>query len=107
LVAKVTFEILQQRLLSRLAERVSSGDFSERQLAAKLGISQPQIHRLLKGTRRLTQDVADSILSHLDLSIVDLLESAEVATDVEAANPPRKGPDRQQAYGNAAQRRHA
>jgi plasmid maintenance system antidote protein VapI len=102
LATKVTFEVLQQRLLSHLAERVSNGEFSERQLAAKLGISQPQIHRLLKGLRRLTPEVADIILAHLDFSVVDLLQDHEIASHSAAVNVPRKEPGRQEASGKFA-----
>lgn len=105
LVAKVTFDDVCERLLSCLAERVSNGEFSERRLAAKLGLSQPQIHRLLNGSRRLTRDVAERIRACLDLSIADLLHGDEIAPRAAEVNLPRKQPDRQELQPKIVQRR--
>ncbi len=75
---KVTFGALQARLIRLVNARVQSGDFTERGLARFLGISQPQMHNVLKGARKLRPELADRLLSTLDMTALDLLEAAEL-----------------------------
>ena len=43
-----------------------------------LSISQPQLHNVLKGARKLTPALADHLLCKFDMSVLDLLESDEL-----------------------------
>jgi plasmid maintenance system antidote protein VapI len=58
--------------------RINNGEFTERGLSRVLGISQSQIHNVLKGARRLQMQLADRILTKLGLSLVDLLNEGEL-----------------------------
>ena len=74
-----TFELLQQRLIEFVNTRIRNGEFSERALARMLGVSQPQLHNVLKGARKLNISLADAFLSRLQISMADLLRSAQAA----------------------------
>jgi predicted XRE-type DNA-binding protein len=71
------FGLLRQRLLHRINSLVQRGEFSERSLAHLLGISQSQVHKLLKGDRGLSVHTADLILTKLGLSLLDLMTPEE------------------------------
>jgi len=73
------FETLQQRLIEVLRIRVRSGELTERSLARLTGVSQPHIHNVLKGVRVLSPEIADQILHHLGLTLLDLLGRDELA----------------------------
>lgn len=75
---RVTFAVLCARLIQQVKLRINSGEFTERGLARILGISQSQTHNVLKGARRLQMQLADRILTKLDLSAMDLLDEAEL-----------------------------
>lgn len=81
---KLTFAALQARLIQFVRICIQNGDFTERALARALGISQAQIHNVLKGARKLKPELADRIMSQLDLSVLDLLENAELVEEVSA-----------------------
>lgn len=70
---RVTFALIQNRLLEVLRQRLSNGDFTERGLARAVGISQPHIHNVLKGVRTLSPDMGDQVISGLGLSLMELL----------------------------------
>jgi hypothetical protein len=78
LTAPLTFEMLQQRLLAATRRRLSNGEFTERGLARLVGVSQPHVHHILKGSRMLTPEIGDSLLATLDLSLFDLLTDDEL-----------------------------
>jgi hypothetical protein len=80
------FETLQRRLLARVRNRVQNGEMTERGLARMTGISQPHMHHILKGVRRLSVENADRILWQLNMSVMDLLEGGEPSWHI----PPRK-----------------
>jgi len=69
---------LQTLLLESLRTRVRNGELTERGLAKLVGVSQPHIHNVLKGTRLLSMNLADQILTHLNLSVLDLVEPGRV-----------------------------
>ena len=75
---KVTFGTIQARLINSINVRVRNGEFSERGLARVVGVSQPQIHNVLKGTRKLAPELADKLLAKLEINVLDLLEPAEL-----------------------------
>ena len=70
--------MLRNRLLWFVNNRISNGDLSERALARILRISQPQIHNVLKGARKLTPELADRLLRCFGMTVVDLLESCDL-----------------------------
>ncbi len=43
-----------------------------------MGISQPQIHNVLKGARKLRPEIADRLIAALKMALLDLLETAEL-----------------------------
>jgi transcriptional regulator with XRE-family HTH domain len=73
-----TFRTLQIRLIAFVNARIHNGEFSERSLARQLGLSQPQLHNVLKGARKLQAALADSLLAHFGISIKDLLTEEEI-----------------------------
>ena len=72
------FHDLQERLLRRLRDRISSGAVTERGLARLTGISQPHMHHVLKGKRALSPAMADKVLRELRMDLLDLLDHSEV-----------------------------
>lgn len=69
----MTFNDLRARLVENLRLRVRSGVSTERGLSRQIGISQPHLHHVLKGTRRLALETADEVLRRLNLDIIDLI----------------------------------
>jgi Cro/C1-type HTH DNA-binding domain len=82
------FETLQRRLLASVKDKVQNGEMTERGLARMTGISQPHMHHILKGARRLSVENADRILSQLNMTVIDLLDGGESNWRI----PPRLGP---------------
>jgi len=69
----VYFQELQGRLVGIARERVRAGELTERGLARMCGISQPQMHNVLKNIRGLSTGSADRLMRALDLHVSDLL----------------------------------
>jgi transcriptional regulator with XRE-family HTH domain len=69
----VGIQFLLDRLQGVIRERVRNGQITERQLARLTGTSQPHLHNVLKGIRVLTPELADLLLTHLNLSVEDLI----------------------------------
>lgn len=76
---KISFRLLQARLIKTVNTRIQNGEFSERGLAKLLGISQPQIHNVLKGARKLNVELADRLFWGFGLTVLDLLDDQEIA----------------------------
>ena len=76
---KITFAILRNRLISLVNARIQNGHFTERGLARMLGISQPQMHNVLKGARKLRPELADRLAASLEITVADLFETAELS----------------------------
>jgi plasmid maintenance system antidote protein VapI len=74
----MNFRDLQNRLAENLRERVRSGEITERGLARLTGVSQPHIHHVLKGKRLLSPDMADQVMGHLRMDILDLVDPIEL-----------------------------
>ncbi len=72
------FQLLQRRLIEALRGCIGNGLLTERGLARGAGISQPHMHHILKGARSLSPEMADRILRALRLTVLDLLELAEM-----------------------------
>jgi hypothetical protein len=79
---KLSFEMLHARLIRFIHQRVQNGEFTERGLARILGISQPQIHNVLKGARKMRPELADRVIRKFNMSVLDLLEPAEIYTEM-------------------------
>ena len=75
---RVTLQILEARIIEFINARIRNGEYTERGLAKILGISQPQLHNVLKRARTLRTDLADRILQRFELSVLDLLKSSEL-----------------------------
>ena len=76
---RVTFKELKTRLIRVVNSCILNGEFTERGLARILGVSQPQIHNVLKGARKLHVDLADRLLARLEMTVADLIEYDEFA----------------------------
>ena len=85
----VTFTVLQCRLLGILRHRINNGEFTERSLARLVGISQPQVHNVLKGVRKLSPQTADLLLGTLKMTILDLLTQTELPGGCAHCSPER------------------
>jgi hypothetical protein len=74
----MTFTDLHQLLLQELRQRVRSGAATERGLARLSGISQPHLHNVLKGKRKLSLRKADGVIHRLQIDLLQLIESGEL-----------------------------
>jgi hypothetical protein len=90
-IGTLLFRTLHGRLIEHIKARVRNGEITERKLANITGISQPHVHNLLKGTRRLSPDSADCLLRNLHLSVVDLLEPLEVEQHAQSSETKGNG----------------
>jgi plasmid maintenance system antidote protein VapI len=97
---RITFEVLQRRLLSVAARRIQNGEYTERGLARILGVSQPQIHNVLKGARKLHFLLADRLLNKFSISALDLLNDGELNEALCARNA--TSTDHQPTFSNDA-----
>jgi plasmid maintenance system antidote protein VapI len=75
---RVNFELLGERLLAFVRSRIKNGEYSERGLARILGVSQPQMHNVLKGARGLRPALADRFLRKFGITALDLFSDAEL-----------------------------
>jgi plasmid maintenance system antidote protein VapI len=75
---RVTFELLGERLLAFVRLRIKNGEYTERGLARILGVSQPQMHNVLKGARGLRPALADRLLRKFGITALELLTDAEL-----------------------------
>jgi transcriptional regulator with XRE-family HTH domain len=74
----VNFEVFKGLLIRFVTLRIRNGDCTERQLARLVGVSQPQLHNVLKGARPLKQSLADALLKHFQIGLLDLLNGCEL-----------------------------
>jgi len=74
----MTFRDLHQQLASNLRARVRGGEITESGLARLTRVSQPHIHNVLKGKKVLSPKMADQIMSHLRMHVLDLIEPSEL-----------------------------
>lgn len=74
----MTFEDAQHSLLAQVRDRIRNGELTERGFARLIGISQPHAHNVLKGVRKLSPQIFDSILKQFHLSILDLVSMEEL-----------------------------
>jgi hypothetical protein len=81
---KISFEALLERLIFAVNARIKNGEYTERGLARILGISQPQMHNVLKGARTLHTDLADRFLWKLGISVLHLFKEDELSDELRA-----------------------
>jgi len=83
----LTIQDAQRRLLTHVRDRIHNGELTERGFARLIGISQPHAHNVLKGARKLSPEIFDSILKTFNMSLLDLAP----VEDLEANLKQRKG----------------
>ena len=83
----LTFRALQARLLAFVNAKIRNGEYSERGLAILLGVSQPHLHNVLKGERKLHAGLADILLEKFQISVTDLLRLPECRPNAAEADP--------------------
>lgn len=76
----VNFDVAKKRLICFVSLRIRNGDCTQRQLAKLVGVSQPQLHNVLKGVRPLKRELADALLAHFQISLIDLLEPSDTSS---------------------------
>ena len=69
-----------------VVEEVRNGEWTERGLARRVGMSQSHIHNVLSGARILTPPTADRIMQGLALSVLDLIQEADLTPGAENAS---------------------
>ena len=74
----MTFEEAQYRVVARIRDLIHRGEWTERGFARWIGVSQPHIHNVLKGQRKLSRHLLDEILRSLHYSIADLCTKSEL-----------------------------
>jgi DNA-binding transcriptional regulator YdaS (Cro superfamily) len=78
----LTFQDGQLRLLAYVRERIHNGELTERGFARSIGISQPHAHNVLKGVRKLSPKISDSILKLFHITLVDLASLDELEANL-------------------------
>jgi plasmid maintenance system antidote protein VapI len=81
---KISFQALLERVIFAVNLRIKNGEYTERGLARILGISQPQMHNVLKGARTLHTDLADRLLWKLGISVLHLFNADELSEELRA-----------------------
>jgi plasmid maintenance system antidote protein VapI len=104
----LSFEALLGRLKAHVNGRIQNGECTERGLARILGISQPQVHNVLKGVRRLQPQFADRFMEKFGISVLDLLQHSELSAGrnarrghldrLESASPATRKPAARQLF---------
>ena len=84
--APLGFRCLAARLARYLNELVRRGEISERGLARLTGYSQPHIHNVLKGARKMNVELADQIMELLGIPLLSLFTQQELS----GLAPPRR-----------------
>lgn len=81
----MNFTTLQDRLRRLLLARISAGEFTGMALAARVGFQQAHISNFLNHKRSLSLDAMDKVLASLHLSVLDLIDNAEVGSRITTA----------------------
>jgi hypothetical protein len=79
----LTFQDAQLKLLAQVRDRIRNGELTERGFARLMGISQPHVHNVLKGVRKFSPQIFDSILNYFHLSLLDLASLEELQAYVQ------------------------
>jgi transcriptional regulator with XRE-family HTH domain len=89
---KLNFDELIERLRGYIRHRINSGEYTERSLARVLRVSQPHLHNMLKGVRRISVEFADQVMAKYRIGILDLISEEEIANFLEEKNPSLRKP---------------
>ncbi len=85
-VEPLFFAALLALVRDKVRALVRNGQITERGMAARAGVSQSYMHKVLKGARAMTPDLADRLLVEMEISLIDLIALAQ-----------RRGPGSEQA----------
>lgn len=83
----MTLEQIQARLVNQLRDRLARGELTERGFARRTGISQPHVHKVLKGARTLSPNSMDVVLKSCMLSVLDLCTEEELRVQLTKLGP--------------------
>lgn len=74
-----SLEQMRSRVIAAARERIAAGEYTERGLAHRCEISQPQLHNALakRRTRQLSIAATDRLITELHLSLPGLAEAQE------------------------------
>lgn len=72
------FRSLQERLRELLLARIGAGELTGLRLASMAGFQQAHVSNFLNRKRALSLDAMDRVLGALHLSVLDLLDAAEI-----------------------------
>jgi hypothetical protein len=75
---KIDFDELIERLKGYIRLKIDSGEYTERSLARVLRVSQPHLHNMLKGVRRMNLEFADQVMAKFQIGIFDLISDEEI-----------------------------
>jgi len=82
------FKVLQENLRKTLWQRIEQGDLTGLRLAAQTGFKQAHISNFLNSKRGLSLEGMDKVLKVQHLSVLDLLDPAEVNKRASILPPP-------------------
>lgn len=68
-------------LATHIHDRIRRGEFTERSLARRAGISQPHLHNVLKGVREMSPKTADALMRELGITVQGLIERSALPRD--------------------------
>jgi transcriptional regulator with XRE-family HTH domain len=85
--SELDFDELVTRLRAYIRYRINCGEFTERSLARILRVSQPHLHNMLKGVRRVNIEFADTVMRRFKISVLDLIEDEELRNYLDGRNP--------------------
>ena len=92
---KLEFADLLNLVRLEVRSRVRNGQMTERGLAGKAGVSQPYLHKILKGLRPMTPVLADRLLREMGFGLVDLLAEHARSTGPRKAAKSEGGEDQE------------
>src|SRR6266498_2684575 len=85
------FKILQDNLRKVLWERIEAGELTGLRLAQQTGFKQAHISNFLNRKRGLSLEGMDKVLASQKLSVLDLLDPAEINKRASIPPPPEEG----------------
>ncbi len=85
----MTYQDVQLRLLAYVRSQITNGELTERGFARLIGISQPHVHNVLKGVRKLSPNIFDIALKYFHLSLLDLIPSSELEAHLRSRRAPQ------------------
>src|SRR5271169_1251932 len=87
----MTFQQLQENLRAVLWERITAGRLSGMRLARDAGFQQAHISNFLNRKRGLSLEAMDKVLASQKLSVLDLLDPADINKRASIPPPAEEG----------------